>query len=150
MPRSTTAAAPDMPDADAAPSGDVETQEQRRRVGTRGLNRVELIGRLARDPELRYTPAGTPVAALRIATNDTRVPEFHDVVVWNGAATYAGEYLRSGRLVWVAGRLRRNRWEAEDGYHERVEVIAFDLQGLDWRATADTAGDASEGAGDGA
>src|SRR5579884_1613786 len=126
MPRSTTAAAPDMPDADAAPSGDVETQEQRRRVGTRGLNRVELIGRVA------------------------RVPEFHDVVVWNGAATYAGEYLRSGRLVWVAGRLRRNRWEAEDGYHERVEVIAFDLQGLDWRATADTAGDASEGAGDGA
>jgi primosomal replication protein N len=97
MPRKP-AATTEAPASPAAPA-------ERRRSGP-ALNRVELIGRLAAAPELRFTSSGLPVCTLRIVTNDRDTAEFHDVVVWRQQAEFAGKYLAKGRLVFVQGRLQ--------------------------------------------
>ena len=103
-----------------------------RRSGGPALNRVELIGRLASDVELRYTSSGLPVCTLRVATNDRETAEFHDLVLWRQLAEFAGQYLAKGRLVYVQGRLHGRSWQSEDGTTRRsVEVVAEDLQVLD-------------------
>src|SRR5207253_2304140 len=121
------------------------------------LNRVMLIGRLTRDPELRYTPSGTAVCQLGLATNrygqdpqsgDRReFTDFHDVVVWNQGnrklAELCGQYLQKGRLVYVEGRLQTRSWDDQQSGQKRykTEVNANDVQFLDSR---------QEGAGGGA
>src|SRR3984893_6878894 len=88
------------------------------------LNRVMLIGRLTRDPELRYTPSGTPVCNLAIATNRwgsdasgerKEFTDYHDVVVWNQGnrklAELCSQYLQKGRLVYVEGRMQTRSWD---------------------------------------
>ena len=112
------------------------------------LNRVMLIGRLTRDPELRYTPSGTPVCNLGIATNRygqdqngerKEFTDFHDVVVWNQGnrklAELCGQYLQKGRLVYVEGRLQTRSWDdAQTGQKRyKTEVNASDVQFLDSR-----------------
>jgi single-strand DNA-binding protein len=112
------------------------------------LNRVMLIGRLTRDPELRYTPSGTPVCNLAIATNRwgsdasgerKEFTDFHDVVVWNQGnrklAELCSQYLQKGRLVYVEGRLQTRSWDdAQSGQKRyRTEVNANDVQFLDSR-----------------
>ena len=102
-----------------------------RRTGP-ALNRVQLIGRLAADPEVRFTSSGLPVCTLRVATNERESAEFHDVVVWRQLAEFAGQYLAKGRMVYVEGRLHGRSWQAENGTTRRsVEVVADDLQALD-------------------
>lgn len=91
------------------------TQEDGARRRGPAINRVTLVGRLAADPELRYTSSGISVATLRLVTNDLEQPEFHDVVVWPRLADLAGSFLSKGRLVFVEGRLRGRTWEAQDG-----------------------------------
>jgi single-strand DNA-binding protein len=97
-----------------------------------GLNNVVLIGNLTRDPELRYTPSGLPVATLRIAVNrnftnqqgeiDT---DYFNVVVWRNQAEKCAEYLSKGRQVAVTGRLQSRSWEGNDGQkRSTVEVVA--------------------------
>ncbi len=80
----------------------------------RGLNRVEIIGNLGADPEMRFTPGGTPVTNFRVAVNRTRrdaagntaeETEWFRVVTWDRLAETAGEYLRTGSRVYVEGRL---------------------------------------------
>jgi single-strand DNA-binding protein len=111
------------------------------------LNKVMLIGRLTRDPELRYTPQGTAVCQLALATNrygqDTQSGErreftdYHDVVVWNQGnrklAELCGQYLQKGRLVYVEGRLQTRSWDdqATGAKRYRTEVNASDVQFLD-------------------
>jgi len=113
------------------------------------LNRVMLIGRLTRDPELRYTPSGTAVCQLALATNrygqDQQTGErreftdYHDVVVWNMGnrklAELCGQYLQKGRLVYVEGRLQTRSWDdqATGQKRYRTEVNASDVQFLDSR-----------------
>jgi len=112
------------------------------------LNRVMLIGRLTRDPELRYTPSGTPVCNLGIATNRygqdqngerREFTDFHDIVVWNQGnrklAELCGQYLQKGRLVYVEGRLQTRSWDdAQSGQKRyKTEVNASDVQFLDSR-----------------
>ena len=112
------------------------------------LNRVMLIGRLTRDPELRYTPSGTPVCNLGIATNRygqdqngerREFTDFHDVVVWNQGnrklAELCGQYLQKGRLVYVEGRLQTRSWDDQQSGQKRykTEVNANDVQFLDSR-----------------
>jgi single-strand DNA-binding protein len=132
------------------------------------LNRVMLIGRLTRDPELRYTPSGTAVCQLALATNrygqDNQTGErreftdYHDVVVWNQGnrklAELCGQYLQKGRLVYVEGRLQTRSWDdqATGQKRYRTEVNASDVQFLDSRqdglgAPGDTGGPAGAGAG---
>ena len=96
------------------------------------LNKVMLIGNLTRDPELRYTPSGLPVATLRLAVNRNFTnqqgeieTDFFNVVVWRNQAEKCAEYLSKGRQVAVTGRLQSRSWEGNDGQkRSAVEVVA--------------------------
>lgn len=104
------------------------------------LNKVMLIGRLTRDPELRYTPSGTAVCDLGIAisrtfTNATgeRKEEvcFVDVTVWQKQAESCAEYLKKGREVFIEGRLIHDRWETKEGEkRSKIRVTAERVQFL--------------------
>lgn len=102
------------------------------------LNRIILIGRLTRDPELRYTGQGTPVTTLRIAVDrpkskdGEKQTDFIDVVAWRQSAEFAANYLTKGRLISVDGRLQTRTWVAQDGTKRwSSEVVADNIQGLD-------------------
>jgi single-strand DNA-binding protein len=101
------------------------------------LNSVVLLGNLTRDPEVRYTPSGTPVATLGLAVNNRTKqgdewkddPCFIDVVVFGKQAESCGEYLSKGQPVLVEGRLRYRTWEGQDGQkRSKHEVSAFRVQ----------------------
>jgi single-strand DNA-binding protein len=104
------------------------------------LNTVGVVGRLTRDPELRYTPAGEAVCGLRVAVS-TRTrngddwedrPNFFDVSVWGRNGEAAAENLRKGRRIGVAGRLAWREWKTEDGSRrEAVQIVASSVQYLD-------------------
>lgn len=102
------------------------------------LNRVVLIGRMANDPELRYTPSGIPVATFRLAVD--RIPnaqgeretDFIPIVAWRQSAEFAANYLTKGRLLAVDGRLQIRSWVAQDGTKRKsAEVVAETLKSLD-------------------
>lgn len=106
-------------------------------------NRVELIGRLGHDPEMRYTPEGQAVTRFSLATDRPvragAQPEtdWHKVICWAKLAEFAGQYLAKGRLVFVAGRLTYRSWEGKNGEtHHATEVIARELTLLDRRPDA--------------
>ena len=95
----------------------------------RSYNRVELAGRLVADPDLRYTPSGKAVSRLRVATNDTREAQFHDIVVWEQLAETAAETLTKGSKVIVEGRIQTRSWETADGSKRRAtEIVATKVQ----------------------
>ncbi|MBI3011108.1 MAG: single-stranded DNA-binding protein [Candidatus Omnitrophica bacterium] len=103
------------------------------------LNRVLLIGNLTKDPELRYTPSGTPVANLRLAVNSMfkdqagqRKEEtcFVTIVVWSRQAEICNQYLKKGRSVFIEGRLIYRSWEAEGKTRSTMEVRADRVQFL--------------------
>jgi single-strand DNA-binding protein len=108
----------------------------------RSLNKVQLIGNLTRDPELRYTPQGTAVCDLGIATNRSWKPqdsaewqeetELHSVVVWSKLAERCGEQLTKGKKVYVEGRLRTRSWEGSEGEKKyKTEIVADEVMFLD-------------------
>ena len=112
------------------------------------LNRVYLLGNLTRDPELRYTPAGTAVTSFGFAVNrryrqgeETREETcFVDVVVFGRQAETVSEYLSKGRQALVEGRLTWRTWEADDGTRRsKHEVVAQNVQFIGPRAPAETA-----------
>lgn len=109
------------------------------------LNRVQLIGRLTRAPELRFTPSGQPVATFAVATNRyagggedgerRELTDFHNVVVWNQGqrrlAEVVAEHAVKGQLVYLEGRLQTRSWEDQDGQRRwSTEVVASDVQFL--------------------
>lgn len=105
------------------------------------LNRVQLIGNLTRDPEIKQIPGGTTVATFGVATNfnwtdqsgakQSRA-EFHNVVAWRKLAEICGQFLRKGSKVFVEGRLQTRDWEAEDGTKRyRTEIVADNMIMLD-------------------
>ena len=103
------------------------------------LNRVLLIGNLTRDPELRYTPSGTPVANLRLAVNSSfksqsgeRKEEtcFVTIIVWSKQAEICNQYLKKGRSIFIEGRLIYRSWEAEGKTRSTMEVRADRVQFL--------------------
>jgi single-strand DNA-binding protein len=95
-------------------------------------SKVILIGRLTKDPELRYTPKGTPVASFSLAVNyrykqaDEMKDEttFIDIVVFGKVAEFCGQYLNKGTAVIVDGRLQQRRWETEGQQRSKIEVVA--------------------------
>src|ERR1700730_3211571 len=87
---------------------DNSNEESGRKSRGRALNRVTLVGRLASDPELHYTPSGSAVAQLRLATNEGEEPEFHALSAWGKLAEFAGSYLKKGRLVYLEGLGRQH------------------------------------------
>lgn len=107
----------------------------------RSLNRVQLIGNLTRDPELRYTPQGTAVCSFSIATNRSwttdsgekkEEADFHRIVAWNKLAELCSQFLAKGRKVYVEGRLTTRNWTGQDGAQKSTtEVIISDMILLD-------------------
>jgi single-strand DNA-binding protein len=97
-----------------------------------------LVGRLGKDPELRYTTDGTPVATFTMATSETfkdksgtkqERTEWHTIVAWRKLAEIAGEYLKKGRLVYIEGKIQSREWEGKDGIKRRqYEIIASDMK----------------------
>ncbi len=115
------------------------------------LNRVELIGRLGRDPEMRYAADGQPVTSFSLATDRPAKagakPEtdWHHIVCWGKLAEFAGQYLTKGRLVFAAGRLTYRSWEGKDGkMRHTTEIVATELIPLDRRPDVEPAEPASE------
>jgi len=109
----------------------------------RSLNKVELIGNLTRDPEMRYTPAGAAVCTFGLATNrqwttDTgdkkEDVEFHRIVAWNKLAELCSQLLTKGRKIYVEGRLQTRKWMGQDQVERSTtEIVINDMIILDSR-----------------
>ncbi|HEX4841542.1 MAG TPA: single-stranded DNA-binding protein [bacterium] len=107
------------------------------------LNRIILIGRLTRDPELRYVPSGQPVAGFTLAVDrpfvnqqGERATDFIDIVAWRKLAEQVTQHLSKGRLVAVEGRLQIRSYETQDGQKRKVaEVVADAVRFLDRKGT---------------
>ena len=105
-------------------------------MASRSWNRVELIGNLTRDPELRFTPSGAAVCTFSIATNRTYVSDgekkeevdFHRCVSWNKLAELCNQLLKKGNRAFISGRLQNRSWEAQDGQQRNVtEIVVEDM-----------------------
>ena len=111
------------------------------------INRVTLVGRLTRDPELKHLPSGSAVLELGLAVNGRRQdpsgqwvdkPNFFDVKVFGNQAEMLSQHLAKGRRIGVDGRLDWSSWETQDGgKRSKVEVIAQSVQFLDSRGEGD-------------
>lgn len=103
------------------------------------LNKIFILGRLTRDPELRTTPSGQSVCSFGIATNRFWVDknsgqkqektEFHNIVLWRRLAEVASQYLKKGSLALIEGRIETRNWQDEKGNkHYKTEIIGENLQ----------------------
>src|SRR3989344_1458168 len=112
-------------------------------MASKSLNKVQLIGNLTRDPELRYTQQGTAVCTFGVATNRSWVTdagekkedtEFHRIVSWNKLAELCSQLLKKGRKVFVEGRLSTRSWTGQDGAQRTTtEIVISDMIILDSR-----------------
>jgi single-strand DNA-binding protein len=122
------------------------------------LNKAMLIGRLTRDPEMRYTQSGTAMTRFGIATNRygtgpdgerKEFTDFHNVVAWNqgkrNLAEICAQYLKKGSMVYVEGRLQTRSWEGQDGQKKTTtEINAQDVQFLESRGSGGGGGGGAE------
>lgn len=116
---------------------------------SRGLNKVMIIGRLGRDPEMRYTPSGRPVTTFSMATSRTwntsegekrTETEWFNVVAWGSLAEICKQYLTKGMQVYVEGRLQTRHWDDPDGNkHASTEIVANEMIMLGERREGDLA-----------
>jgi single-strand DNA-binding protein len=108
------------------------------------VNKVIILGNLGRDPEMRYTPSGSAICSLRVATtrnwknkdSGERVEEteWHSVVMYDRQAEIAGEYLKKGRPVYIEGRLKTRKWQDKDGNDRyTTEIVGETMQLLGGR-----------------
>lgn len=108
---------------------------------SRGVNKVMLIGRLGKDPEVRYLPSGNAVANITLATSESWKDkqtgeqqdrtEWHRVVFFNRLAEIVGEYLKKGAQIYVEGRLQTRKWQGQDGADRyTTEIVAAEMQML--------------------
>ena len=121
---------------------------------SRGLNKVMIIGNLARDPEMRYTPSGRPVTNFSVATNRSwntadgerrTETEWFNIVAWGNLAEICNQYLAKGRQVYIEGRLQSRSWEDNEGKrHTAVEIVANEMIMLDKRQSSDEQPDEPE------
>jgi single-strand DNA-binding protein len=104
------------------------------------VNQVILVGRLGKDPEVRYTQSGNAVTSLRLATSKKwtdakgqrqEKTEWHSIVVWGKSAEFCAQYLKKGSLVFVEGEIIYRQWQARDGTTKYVtEINASEVQSL--------------------
>lgn len=116
-------------------------------MASRSLNRVQLIGNLTRDPELRYTPQGTAVCTFGLATNRgwttetgerKEEAEFHRIVAWNKLAEICSQFLTKGRKCYVEGRLQTRQWNDQEGNsRQTTEIVIEEMIILDSRQAGD-------------
>jgi single-strand DNA-binding protein len=124
----------------------------------KSVNKVILLGNLGKDPEVKYTPQGTPVAKITLATNERYKDkdgqwqdrtEWHNVVLWQRLAEIAGEYLKKGGKVYIEGRLQTRSWDDKTSGQKKymTEVVASDLVLLGGRGEGGGGGDYAGGRG---
>lgn len=118
----------------------------------KSLNKVMLIGNLGKDPEIKYTPSGVPVAKFSIATNESykdkggewqERTEWHNIVAWQRLAEIIGEYVKKGSKLFVEGRLQTSSWEDKQSGEKKykTEIVATSILLLGGRgADADAEG----------
>ena len=116
------------------------------------VNKVILVGRLGKDPELKYTPSGAPVAKFSLATDESfkdktgekqEHTEWHNIVAWNKLAEICGEYLTKGKLIYIEGSIRSRQWQDQSGNKRTsYEIIANQMQMLGSRSDSERAGGA--------
>ena len=108
------------------------------------INKVILVGRLGRDPEIRSTPQGTSVAKFTVATDERFTDksgekqertEWHNVVAWGKLGEICGQYLKKGKLVYIEGSIRTDSWDDKESGQKkyRTEIVARDMKMLDRR-----------------
>ena len=113
----------------------------------KSVNKVILLGNLGKDPEVKYTPSGTAVAKITVATNERFKDkegqwqdrtEWHNVVLWQRLAEIAGEYLKKGGKVYIEGKLQTRSWEDKQSGQKKymTEIVANDLVLLGGRGEA--------------
>ena len=113
------------------------------------VNKVILIGNLGRDPELKFTPSGVPMAKFSIATterfkdsegNQQEKTEWHNIVLWRRLAEIANEYLKKGSPVYIEGRIQTRSWDDENGVKKYMtEIVGLQIQLLGKREDSTTA-----------
>ena len=111
---------------------------------SRGLNKVQIIGHLGRDPEMRYTPSGRPVTTFTVAVSRSwntvdgerhNETEWFNIVAWGNLAEICKQYLTKGQQVYIEGRLQTRRWDDKEGVkHTSVEVVANEMMMLSERS----------------
>ena len=127
----------------------------------KSVNKVILIGNLGKDPEVKYTPQGTAVAKITVATNERFKDksgawqdrtEWHNVVLWQRLAEIAGEYLKKGGKVYIEGRLQTRSWDDKQTNQKKymTEIVANDLVLLSGRAEGGGGGEGYGGGSRGA
>ena len=120
------------------------------------INKVILIGRLGKDPELKYTPSGTPVAKFSLATDSSfkdasgekqQRTEWHNIVAWNKLAEICGQYLTKGKQVYIEGRIQSHQWDDKQTGAKRTayEIIASQMTMLGSRSETERATGAAAG-----
>jgi len=101
------------------------------------LNKVQLIGNLTRDPELKSTPSGAKVCSFSLATNETfkdaqgqkkETVEFHNIVVWGKTAENVAQYMKKGSQIYIEGKLQTRSWDKDGVKHYRTEINALHVQ----------------------
>lgn len=108
------------------------------------VNRAILVGRLGRDPEMRYTPSGTPVVNFSLATDEfwtdqnkerQKRTEWHNIVAWSKLAETCNQYLTKGQLIFIEGRIQTREWDDRDGNKRRTtEIVASEMRMLGRRS----------------
>lgn len=104
----------------------------------KSVNKVILVGNLGKDPEVKYTPSGVPVAKFSLATNERykdkggewqERTEWHNIVAWQRLAEIVGEYVKKGSKIYVEGRLQTSSWEDKQSGEKkyRTEIVVNDL-----------------------
>lgn len=115
------------------------------------LNKVQIIGNLGADPEVRYTPSGAAVCTISVATTrkwknkeggeENEETEWHRVVFWNRLAEVVGEYVRKGHPIYIEGYLKTKKWQDKDGVDRyTTEVMAEHMQMLGTRGSGEGSG----------
>ncbi|MGA2608903.1 MAG: single-stranded DNA-binding protein [Terriglobia bacterium] len=120
------------------------------------VNKVILIGRLGKDPEVKYTPSGAPVAKFSLATDEVfkdrsgeqqKRTEWHNIVAWNKLAEICGEYLTKGKQVYIEGSIRSRQWEDQAGNKRTgYDIVAREMKMLGSKADSDRAAAAAAAA----
>jgi single-strand DNA-binding protein len=115
------------------------------------INKAILVGRLGKDPEIRYTPDGTMVTSFSVATDEVwkdksgekvQKTEWHRIVTYRKLAEICGKYLVKGKLVFIEGKIQTRSWDDKEGKkHYSTEIIANNMQMLDSKGAGTARGD---------